>query len=418
MKTKNTALEKSFVLQQDSSDCGVACLRMLLRYYGSDASLERLRELSGTTKEGTTLLGLYQAANHSGLEAEGCESDIAALIEHNQPVVLHLLMEGNLQHYVVAIPPGADHRFTIADPAEGITSYSEEELKTLWVSGKCLTIKPTKQLVQIKSQQQAKRGWLLQLLQEDWGLLTTASALGLVMALLGMIMAVFSQKLIDDILPSQQYTKLYGGIALVAFLLLVRVGLESLQTYILLRQSKEFNNRIVGSFYETLLGLPKSFFDSRKIGDLVARLNDTSRIQRVIRQLAGSTLIDVLMVVVTAAFLLYYSWQVGVGVLLTLPIYFWLLYRYHKPITEGRRKVMAAYAFNEGNYISTLQGVRVIKNFGRQASFSQLNRLIYGTFQENIFQLGQIQIRLNLGTSLAGVAVLMGTLAFTSWRVL
>lgn len=71
MKKPQTAIEKAFVLQQDSSDCGVACLRTLLRYYGSDASLERLRELSGTTKEGTTLLGLYQAANALGLEAEG-----------------------------------------------------------------------------------------------------------------------------------------------------------------------------------------------------------------------------------------------------------------------------------------------------------------------------------------------------------
>ncbi len=97
--------QNTFVLQQDSSDCGVACLRSLIRYYGGDASLERLRELSGTTPQGTTLLGLYQAGPSLDLETEGCDADIAALIEHNQPTILHVQMEGNLEHYVVWYGP-------------------------------------------------------------------------------------------------------------------------------------------------------------------------------------------------------------------------------------------------------------------------------------------------------------------------
>jgi ATP-binding cassette, subfamily C, bacteriocin exporter len=59
-------LQKTFTLQQGQSDCGVACLLSLVKYYGGDNRLEKLRELSGTTQEGTTLLGLYQSANQIG----------------------------------------------------------------------------------------------------------------------------------------------------------------------------------------------------------------------------------------------------------------------------------------------------------------------------------------------------------------
>jgi ATP-binding cassette, subfamily C, bacteriocin exporter len=273
---------KTFVQQQDSSDCGVACLRSLLKYYDGDASLERLRELSGTSPQGTTLLGLYQAAQALGLEAEGCEDDIEALIKHNQSAILHLSLENNRQHYVVwygviaSSKSMEEVKHLIGDPAKGITTLTTEELGKVWVSHKCLTVKPKANLVKVQTQQQAKKAWLLKLLQDDWELLATASLLGLLMAILGMIMAIFSQKLIDDILPSKQYTKLYGGIGLVTFLLLVRVGLDSLRSYLLLRQSTQFNNRMTGGFYNTLLHLPKSFFDARKIGDMVARLNDTS----------------------------------------------------------------------------------------------------------------------------------------------
>lgn len=67
-------LKKTFTHQLESSDCGVACLRSVVRYYGGDISLERLRELSGTNKQGTTLLGLYQAGQQLGLETEAVKT--------------------------------------------------------------------------------------------------------------------------------------------------------------------------------------------------------------------------------------------------------------------------------------------------------------------------------------------------------
>ena len=61
-RTIEKTAAKTLVRQQDQSDCGVACLASIIRYYGGQANLERLRELSGTSRQGTTLLGLYQAA--------------------------------------------------------------------------------------------------------------------------------------------------------------------------------------------------------------------------------------------------------------------------------------------------------------------------------------------------------------------
>ena len=51
--------EQAFIHQKDQSDCGVACLASVIQFYGGEQKLEHVRELSGTTKTGTTLLGLY-----------------------------------------------------------------------------------------------------------------------------------------------------------------------------------------------------------------------------------------------------------------------------------------------------------------------------------------------------------------------
>jgi len=96
---KEKQLSKTLVLQHDQSDCGVACLLSVIKYYEGNNSLEKLREISGTTKQGTTLLGLYQAANGLGFEASGNEADIQALIDHGEPLILHVVIEERLQHF-------------------------------------------------------------------------------------------------------------------------------------------------------------------------------------------------------------------------------------------------------------------------------------------------------------------------------
>ncbi|CEN38732.1 peptidase domain-containing ABC transporter [Capnocytophaga cynodegmi] len=410
-------IRKTFVLQHDQSDCGVACLLSLIRYYGGNESLEKLREYSGTTRQGTTLLGLYQAANQIGFEAEGCEADIPSLIKHANPVILHVVVQEKLQHYVVCF--GYENgKFLIGDPAQGISELSTEELNKIWISKTCLILSTTVAFQKEENAKKLQRNWFYSLIKEDIKLLFISSLLGIIIATLGLAMAIFSQKLIDDILPTKNVIKLISGIVLLAILLLARVGISVLREYFLLRQSKDFNNRINNQFFTNLLSLPKLFFDTRKIGELIARLNDTQRIQRVIKQLAGSLAIDVLVVIMTITFLFYYSWEIGLLSVLTMPIYFYIIYRSNSKIIHSQKEVMQGYAMIESNYITSLQGITEIKINNKQTIFSKLNAVLFGNFQDKIFQLGKINIRLSWQSGVASILFLIGVLIYTSLQVL
>lgn len=409
-------LQDTFTQQHDQSDCGVACLLSLIQYYGGSNNLEKLRELSGTTKQGTTLLGLYQAANKLGFTAQGNEADIQAVIDHKKPLLLHVVIEERLQHYVVCYGYEKD-KFIVGDPAKGITTYTKKQLEKIWKSKTCLTLSPNDNFEKTENQSKNKNRWFLKLIKEDYRLISFSVLLGLGIAILGMAMAIFSQKLIDDILPSKDFTKLITGIALVAFLLLIRVLFTALRDYFLIRQAKDFNNRIVDSFYSSLLNLPKPFFDTRKIGELVARLNDTQRVQRVISQIVGNVVINALVTIVSLGFLFYYSWQTGLIASISLPFYFVLIYSFNKRIINAQKEVMQGYALNESNYITSMQGIATIKNNNRQPIFQKINQLIYGNFQEKAFNLGKINVRLSVFSGVFSVLFLMGVLVNTSIQV-
>jgi ATP-binding cassette, subfamily C, bacteriocin exporter len=410
-------IESTHVLQHDQSDCGVACLLSIIKFYKGDCSLEKLRELSGTTQQGTTLLGLYQVSNQLGFIAEGFQTNIRTLVEFEQPSIVHVTLENQLQHYLVCYHYDNKKGFLIGDPAKGIYYQSASELNEIWVSKKCLTLEPTDTFEKSVTSKNNKRKWFIDLIKQDDKLLWISVLLGVFIACLGMAMSIFSQKLIDDILPSHKITKLVSGIGLLTILLLARVGISVLREYFLLQQTKDFNNRINNQFFSSLLHLPKSFFDTRKIGELVARLNDTQRVQSVIKLLTSSLVIDVLVSIISLVFLFGYSWKIGILSSLSLPIYFYIIYRSNKKIIQSQTEVMQSYAFNEGNYINTIQGISTIKNDNKQEVFKNLNQTVFGIFQEKIFNLGKINIQLSWQSGLASVFFLIGVLVYTSIQV-
>ena len=416
----NNLIKKTFSLQKDLTDCGVGCLQSLVRYYGGDISLETLREKSGTSKTGTTLLGLYQCANAIGFDADGCEADTKALIEHGEPVILHVIIDQKYEHYVICYSYNYhnDSKFLIGDPAKGLEYWTQEDLEKVWVSKTCLTLKPNENFQKIEKTNSDKKKWLLNLIKEDQEAIYTIIVLGVIFTLLGMSMSIFSQKLIDDILPKKKLNILLLSIAFLSFLLFARVIIQALREFYIIKQSREFNQRINKSFFSSLLHLPKMFFDTRKIGDFVARLNDTQRIQTVIKHLITNTAVDILGVLISISFLFYYSWKLAIICLVISPIIFYIIFRFNKQIIESQKNVMQSYSINEANYIDSIRGIDIIKSFGKQDLFLKRNLLIFGNFQTKIFELGRLNLKIALYSGLALVVFLIAILGFSSYNVL
>lgn len=420
IRQQQRAMRKLFVRQQDERDCGVACLLSVIRYYKGERTLEQLRRISGTSVNGTTLLGLYEAAKVMGFEAQGCEADIPSLMEHPAPCILHVLMPGGIQHYLVVYgyeKQDGEVKFLISDPARGVSTYTGKELEDIWQSRACLILSPSDGFELAEKQRSDKQQWLLYLLKEDTQLLVLATGLGIGVAALNMVMALFSQRLLDDIIPQRNFFKFNMGVSLLVLLLIIKELANMLRQYMLLRQSLDFNKRIIGNFFKRILQLPKVFFDTRKIGELTARLNDTSRIQKFISQVVGNVIIDGLLVIISIGFLFSYSLIVGAIVICFLPLYFLLIYIHQRAVTHAQQQMMSGYALVESNYIATIRGIETIKHYNRQDLFADGNEQAYGHYQGFVFRLGRIQVKLALLANLLGIVYLAGIIIYTVQEV-
>ncbi len=417
MMNKIKAVRRCSVLQHDSTDCGAACLVSAIKYYGGHATIDKVRKLSGTTQTGTTMLGLYQAANDYGLESSGYEATIKDIIEFEHVLILHVVKEENLEHFMVSFG-FEEGRFILWDPAVGLTLMPADELDKIWNSRKCLALVPGGSFKPEKESRRNKRSWLLKAVIPEKDLLLISVATGVVISVLGLVMAVFTQKLVDRILPSGDFKLLIVISILVFFLLSSRVIISALRQLLLLTQGKHFNIRIVDDFYYSLLFLPQTFFDTRRTGDLVARLNDTMRVQKIISDMAGIYSIDVLILLLTITMIFYYSPVSGILSLVCLPVLYMIVRKWESRFIAAQHNLMAGYAASESNFISTLQGIREIKSLNWQESFFNGNNRIYGEFQERAFLLGKIKVKLNLLAGIAGTTYLIIVLIYASFCVM
>jgi len=389
-------LHAVFTRQHGEFSCGLACLSMIVKYYGSYARQEDLRNISGTSLAGTSLLGLYQAAEKLHFAPEGYEADMKSLQSLDVPVILHIIKEQRLEHYVVCFGY-ENNRFIIGDPGESAISYwTENELNDCWKSKALLLLKPTTGFVRQDSEKKDKRQWLIKIIREDLPILVVAFVLGVVIAILGLATALFSQKLIDDLLPSKNYEKIIVGILLFFVLLLARNGLDFLRNIFMYRQTRSMNNRFVDYFFSKILYLPKFFFDSTKTGEIIARMNDSRRIQQTVSYVAGNVLIDALTLLFSISFLLFYSWRMALIASACIPFFVLLVILYNRRIINSQRNVMVSNAKVEGQLIDLIQGINDIKNANKQPVFKQSIQVMYGLFQQFGYQLGLLSSQYGL----------------------
>ncbi|CAM1368473.1 Peptidase C39 [Tenacibaculum sediminilitoris] len=404
----------------DQSDCGVVCLLTILKYYKTHVSLGKLREYSGTSKQGTTMLGLMQCGNQIGLEVKGYESTIEVLKKNKVPVILHTIYEEKLQHYIVCFGYNNEQKkFIISNPNSSKIEYlKEEELNDIWKSKALLLCNETDILVKDRAQKKKKWKWVFNYIKEDLNLLIMALFLGIFLAILNLSTAIYSQKLIDVLLPSKNSFKITSSICLLLLLFLIQVFFGYLRSLFLIRQTKNFNTRVLYFFYSSLLKLPKPFFDTRKIGDMVSRMNDTTRIQKTISKIIGNIMIDILMIIVVSIAIFNYNKTLGFISLSWIPVFILIVLFFNPKIKKKQELVMQSYAKNESNYIDTIEGIETIKINNRESFYTKYTSDIFKSFQKSVYDLGKLGLNYAAISQLISNIFIITSLSYSIYLVL
>jgi ATP-binding cassette subfamily B protein len=123
-----TSEQFPYFKQADVVGCGPACLQMIAKYYGKEYSFSMLSEICGMTEQGTSLLGMTEAAEHIGFNTLSIKTTLEEMrAEELFPCVAFCLQK----HFVVVYKIEKEKVF-VADPVQGLVEYPPDKFIQLW----------------------------------------------------------------------------------------------------------------------------------------------------------------------------------------------------------------------------------------------------------------------------------------------
>ncbi|KMP74555.1 peptidase domain-containing ABC transporter (plasmid) [Bacillus wiedmannii] len=396
------------IKQNDLKDCGPACLAMISRYYGLTMPISKIREIAGTDLQGTNIKGLMEAGERLGFEVKGVKATNKNALEEIQlPAIAHIVVNGGLLHYVV-IHKIKKNKIYIADPEKGLITYMLDEFCQIW-TGILVLMSPSKNFQKGNESQNTLSRFLF-LLKEQKGLLVPLFFTSIFFNLFGLLGAFYFKFLIDDIVTNQLLQTLHIVSIGIIILYIFKVLLSYFRTHIILYLSRRIDIQLILGYYRHVIGLPMNFFETRKVGEIISRFMDASKIRDALSTVTVTLMIDTVMVTV-GGILLYIHSPILFGVtLLLIPFYISIIFAFHKPYQSINREEMESNAKLTSYLVESLNGISTVKSYNaeKEVFFQTESRFV--NLLKNVFKRGMLsnlQGSIKMGLELIGGTVIL-----------
>lgn len=354
-------------IQSESKDCGPTCIKIIAKHYGKQIDIQHLRDISETTREGSSLLGISDASESIGFRSVGVKLSFKKLEEVPLPCIVHW----NKVHYVVVYKIKKNIIY-VSDPAYGLLTYTKEEFIKNWIGenaietteeGIVLLLEPTFQFYKDDFEKETEFGFniIFKYLIKYKNLLFQLGVGLLGGSIIQLILPFLTQGVVDVGIKNQDIHFIY--LVLIAQLLLFfgRSLIDIVQGWILLHLSTRINISLVSDFFIKLMKLPISYFDVRMTGDLMQRINDNSRIEKLITSSSISLFFTFINLIVFSIVLLFYSIEIYLVFLIGSILYFGWITFFLKKRKELDYKHFSLASAEQSNVIELINGMQEIK---------------------------------------------------------
>jgi ATP-binding cassette, subfamily B, bacterial len=358
-----------FFLQPDIKDCGPTCLRMICKYYGANISLAKLRQLSETSRVGSSMLGLSNAAEKIGFRTLGVKIDFNNLVE-NAP--LPCICFWSERHFIVVYKIKKNTIY-VADPAHGLLQYSKQEFIQYWIGnhandkteeGWALLLEPTPALREKEYDSVVPKtgfAYLFSYLQGYRRLLVQLGLGLLAVSLLQLIFPFLTQSIVDIGIQNKDIHFLYLILIGQLFVFLGRTSVEVIRGWLLLHLSTRINISLVSDFLIKLMKLPISFFDVKLTADIMQRIGDHQRIENLLTNQSLNVLFSFFNFIVFGAVLAVYSIPVFLIFLVGTAIYFFWVSFFMKKRSDLDHKRFSQLSDERSKIMELISGMQEIK---------------------------------------------------------
>ncbi|MDR3491328.1 MAG: peptidase domain-containing ABC transporter [Gammaproteobacteria bacterium] len=349
-----------FIFQSEMAECGLACIAMILSYYGGMNSLFTLRKIYKPSLVGMTLYHLKKIAEDLGLIVSVLRIDIYQLSSISLPSIIHW----DMNHFMVIREVSANF-ITVHDPARGVRKISLDDVSKSF-TGIVLEIKHASSFKPLLAVPNQSNNMMMELFKK-YGL-----SLAKLVLISGFIQLFyiggvsFIQKSIDSSTHLFQNRTLY--ILLFAFLgaKVMEFSTTAIRGFTVTYLGTLINHEFGASVMKHLISLPISFFETRHVGDVLSRFGAVDKIRTTLTEGFVEGIVDGFVSIIILIVMCLSNFKMSLIVILSCVLYFISKMYYNIKIRTYQEEALYTRSAELTHFMETVRAIPSIKIFAKE----------------------------------------------------
>ncbi|TIW67131.1 MAG: type I secretion system permease/ATPase, partial [Mesorhizobium sp.] len=309
---RDTAAEATSTASESDDDSGLIALAILLRCHGIAADPDQIRHRMGAARVGVT--EVLRCAKDFGLKAQAQRTKWNRLAVTPLPGIA-VLRDGGF----LILGKVVDDKLLVQRPSspQPIT-MTQADLEAIW-DGDIILMTRRAPLTDLS--RRFDISWFLGAVHKYRHLLSEVLVASFFLQVFALLSPLFFQVIIDKVLVHRSMSTLDVLVTGLVALTVFETVLGTLRVYLFAHTTNRIDVELGARLFRHLLALPIAYFQTRRVGDSVARVRELENIRQFLTSSALTLVIDLVFTVVFLAVMFYYTTSLTLIVLASFPFY-------------------------------------------------------------------------------------------------
>lgn len=347
------------VEQMEHSECGLACVAMLMNYLGANIQLNQLRDEYGVPVGGFNLLQMSQILNDYEVKTKGIKiNNIMQMNKKTFPCIA--FWKGT--HFVII--EKVSRKIKIIDPTYGKRNLSLQDFMSDFSGLALILLDPDARLEpQKKENNSLFRDILIQNRKTLLGLIAAT----LILQFITLTIPYMIQDITDRIGLIEGNSR---NIHILSLLIIVigYYGFNILRAILITKLQINMDDMLLTRLISHLLKVPIKFFVNRNKGEIIYRINSNSYIRQIVSEKMITVFIDVIFFILYLYAMIQIHFKLTMTILLFSVLICVLSVIYTKKL-NGVQQNQIIYSVKAQNLVTEIvENIATVKSFGIEES--------------------------------------------------
>lgn len=377
------------VLQEGNKDCGSASLLSIIRYYGGDISLDRLIEITRTTKEGTNFYNMSLAASMFSLMTKCYKvDDIEKIKNINGPFIVQ--MNNKSYNHFMVVYKLYNNKVMVMDPSRGKVVMDIFDFYNNW-TGYIMIFEKIGNIPNYKEDKILNR-IIREVLIKNINIIIFLIILSIIFIVISCFTSLYSEIVFDKIIGTDVGNLISVTICF-SVLFIIKNITNFIRNHLVIYLNQKLDISIILSTYSKVILLPYSFYKNKTTSEVLSRINDLSYLKNFISKIIVTIFLDLFTFIISFIIIYSISRKILFILLILVFIYLVIILIFNRVVRVNVIKRQEDSALINNMIIESTSGYETIKGLNIEDNmifkFSKLyshvlNNLYYGDKVNNI----------------------------------